>query len=141
MKQLSGLKGVFVLVKELDPDANQIGLTKEIIQQDVELKLRMAGMNVLTQRERYSEPGKPFLYINLDIINIADSFVYNILVELLQKVRLVRMPDLVHTGTTWSKGSKGHVRLNGMPEQVIRNRIKDLVDLFLNDYLSVNPKK
>ncbi len=141
MKQLSGLKGVFVLVKELDPDANKIGLTKEIIQQDVELKLRMAGINVLTQRERYSEPGKPFLYINLNIITTSDSFAYNILVELMQKVRLVRMPDLVHTGTTWSKGSTGHVSLNRMPEQVIRNRIKGLVDLFLNDYLSVNPKK
>ena len=141
MKQLTGLKGVFVLVKELDPDASKIGLTKETIQRDVELKLRMAGIQTLTQQERYSEPGKPFLYINLNVTNISDSFVYNIFVELMQKVRLVRMPGLVHTGITWSKGSTGQVGRNKMPEQVIRNRIKHLVDAFLNDYQSVNPKK
>lgn len=54
---LGGITAVKVLVESLPPGANVIGLTKEQIQTDVELKLRMAGMRVTDETK--PNPGGP----------------------------------------------------------------------------------
>jgi hypothetical protein len=55
-------------------------------------------------------------------------------------VRLDRDPSIkIFAATTWDVaelGTVGRVNLRS-----IRERIKDLVDMFINAYLSVNPKK
>lgn len=50
-ESLKGLKGVNVLVDNLKPDIEKDGLKTSSIQTDVELKLRMAGIKVLTFEE------------------------------------------------------------------------------------------
>ena len=44
------------------------------------------------------------------------------------------------TASIWESGSVGIVPTSEM-ENTIRDEIKDLVDIFLNDYLAVNPKQ
>lgn len=60
---LRGLKGVYVLVEHLNPEAERDGLDKTTIQTDVELKLRQAGIQVLTGTEWLAEPGAPCLLV------------------------------------------------------------------------------
>ena len=48
---LKGLRGVTVFVEGLTPEAEREGLTKLALQTDIELKLRQAGIRVLTTTE------------------------------------------------------------------------------------------
>ena len=115
--------------------AKVIGLNVETIQTDVELKLRLAGMHVATEKERLHLPGMPILYINVGLT--SPPVAANIDVEFHQNVRLERNRSLVANISTWDRG----VLLANPTAQRIRDLIKGKVDLFLNDWLSVNPKK
>ena len=65
---LKGITTVHVLVEDLDNDAQTVGLTKEGIQTDVELKLVLAGMHVVTREEWLKLPGAPRLYVNVSVL-------------------------------------------------------------------------
>jgi hypothetical protein len=126
---LAGLTAVQVLVEGLPPGAAKLGLTKEVVQTDVELKLRLAGMRVLTASFEA-------LYVNVNAT--TDGRAASISVEVLQGARLARDPNIMTSAAvTW------HVsQIEENPTgQSIRDVIKDLVDSFLNAWLSVNPKK
>jgi len=62
-KVLVGLKGVFVFVESTQPEQPRVGLTKDQIRTDVELRLRKAGVRVLTEEERLQMPGMPYLFV------------------------------------------------------------------------------
>ncbi len=51
-KTLKGIKGFDVIVEGLSSDAKEAGLTRERLQTLVELKLRMAGIKVLTLNDK-----------------------------------------------------------------------------------------
>jgi hypothetical protein len=132
---LKGIRAVSVLVEDLPDGAKVLGLTKNAIQTDVELKLRLAGMGVATEKEWLQLPGMPVLYINVNLTNpvIAAS----VDLELQQNIRLERNDMVVANVSTWDTG----VLLANPTAQAIREKIKDKVDGFLNAWLSVNPKK
>jgi len=48
---LKGLVGITVLVESPGPEAEQVGLTRDVLQTDAELKLRLAGIRVLTEQQ------------------------------------------------------------------------------------------
>jgi len=129
---------VKVVVEDLSSDIEQAGLTVKQLQTDVELRLRLAGIHVLTAEERLSTPGKPFLYVNVNIVlGFASRGAYSIHVELNQQVSLTTDGSLA-TGATWSTGIIGtvdRVRLDS-----VRNKVRDRVDAFINAYLSVHPR-
>ena len=141
IESLRGLKGVYVFVEYLYPDIEKDGLRKDSIQTDVVLKLQLAGIKVLTRKEFVKEPGRPYLYINVNSVkNESFSYVYYIEVDLIQKVFLARDPKTRTFGTTtWRKVGMGIVGEQKADD--IRDNIKDLVDKFINDYLSVNNPK
>ena len=62
---LRGLSAVQVLVEKLDDDAKRAGFDVNTIQTDVELKLRLAGIKVLTAEERLNTPGCQYLYVQI----------------------------------------------------------------------------
>jgi hypothetical protein len=126
-RSLVGLTSLEVVVEDLSSGAARIGLTKEVIQTDVELKIRLAGMRVTSEVPEY-------LYIATTVTD--DGIVACIDIELHQPVTLARAPILI-TGSTWSEGSV----TRNYTAQRIRDVIKDNVDKFLNAWLSVNPKK
>ena len=136
---LKGLKGVYVLVEPLEAEVERDGLNQTSIQTDVELRLRQAGIKVLTEAERLAAPGTPFLYVLVNAKS-GSPYAFSINVELCQDVRLDRDPSMQISGaTTWSVTAVGTVGRNNLRD--IRDMVKDYVDRFINAYLSVNPKK
>jgi hypothetical protein len=124
---LVGITALDVIVEDLPSGAARIGLTKESIQTDVELKLRLAGM-------RISSEAKEILSISVALLE--DGTTAYIQVALLQSVILTRTPIPTY-GATWSQG----MLTRNYAAQDVRAVIKDKVDKFLNAWLSVNPKK
>jgi Putative peptidoglycan binding domain len=106
----------------------------------VELRLRHAGIRILTTKEERSRtPGAPYLYINVNVLLRPDRLdAFNITVELNQDASLKTDGSLA-TVATWSVGATGSVG-NTMGLYFIRNSVRDIVDKFINAYLSVHPR-
>jgi hypothetical protein len=128
---LRGINGVSVLVEGLDADAVRDGLTRDQIQTDVELRLRKAGINVVTE-------GSPRLYIDANLLKDTNVYIYDCSVALEQFVT-VETNGVSAIAPTWSGAITGRVGSSKMP-RAIRDEVGDLVDKFVNAYLSVNPK-
>lgn len=136
---LRGLPGVSLYVEPLDPQIEKSGLTKNQIQTDTELKLKSAGINVLTGGELLKANGHPFLYVDVNISMLKTQitrYLFYIRVELNQGVVLVRTPDTKVSAVTWSTGGWGI----DFSSDNIRQTVKTQVDKFINAYLAENPK-
>ena len=134
----SGLKGigtVFVAVEPLPDGAKVLGLSEDTIQTDVELKLRLAGMRVVTMEEGKKVPGRPYLYVRITLTD--NALAASVEVQLNQDALLGRNNEFAPSVTTWSTG----FLLANPTAQSIRDGVKDDVDKFLNEWLSLNPKK
>jgi hypothetical protein len=133
-ESLRGLSGVVVLVEDLDDDAKRTGLTEDQIQTDVELKLRLAGIEVLSTARPF-----PHLYVRMSVLLIGGFYPCNIIVELLQTARLERKYTTRVFAPTWS--AEGLVAASNEPALAIRRYLGDYIDRFINAYLDVNPKR
>ena len=144
---LRGLKGVSVLVEGLVAEVERAGLTQRQIQTDVELRLRLAGIRVLTRAETIDGPGGPSLYVNVHALIRGNppSWVYAVAVELLELVVLERTapenlsfaPENLLLAATWhAPRGLGFGPL--ADTQMIRQSVTDMVDQFINDYLAAN---
>jgi len=129
VKSLKGIDGVQVVIDLTDTGKSE--LDKYLIRTDVELKLRSAGMRVLSEEEEAKAPGSPYLYLNVNLVGTAAA----IEIQLMQTARLVRNGEIA-VGATWSQRSLS----TNSTAPVVRGLIKDQVDTFLNAWLSVNPK-
>src|SRR2546426_1004036 len=101
-KTLAGLT-MYVLVEHIPDEAERDGLDTTQIRTDVELKLRQAGISVLTHEEWLSTAAAPYLYVNVQVFkNPANFYAYSANVELRQRVTLVHSPSTSALATTWS---------------------------------------
>lgn len=137
-KALVGLKGVYVLIEDIDPQAERLGITRSQIGTDVELRLRKAGVRVLTKEERLETQGMPYLYVRVSSVVNQDIplVAYNIHMALSEEVTLAR--GLQTSGTIWHTSATG--TLGKQKTGRIRELAGDRVDEFINDYLAANPK-
>jgi len=134
---LCGLKGVMVFIEDIDSDVEKHGLTKNIIQREVESRLRHADIPVLTREEAYNTPGKPYLYLSLTTHNTGiDLYSYSIRIEFNQDVSLVREPSIRTSATTWIANVVGIVGARNLP--AITEDVDGLADKFIKDYLAAN---
>jgi hypothetical protein len=132
-RAMKGLTGVFVLIEHLDIGTGKIGLTIEEIQTDVELKLRLAGMRVLTKEQ--ISVGDAVLYVNVNIMD--DATAAAISVDLDQDVVLYRDKTIfLPNAKTWGR----ETLLVNPSRSGTRNAIKDQTDRFLNTWLAANPR-
>lgn len=107
------------------------------IQADIELKLRSAGIKVLTKKECILESGFPQIIVSIGILEPWErQYIYSIILSFSQVVLLERDRNIVAFGDTWSRSGLGST--NNLDRILKMN--KDLADEFINDYLSVNPK-
>ena len=135
---LRGIKGFSVSVGSLKPEIERKGLTRDQIKADVELKLRLAGIKVLTDAEWDEEIGRPWIFVQPTVFEMTQypAFLYSINIKVFQIARLIRTGEFDFVAT-WYRDFVGITsRLSR-----IRNTIKDQMDIFLNAYLSVNPKQ
>ena len=141
IESLRGLTGVGVIVEDLPNGIKrELPFDENEIRMDVELKLRMAGIKVFSDKEYLKTPGAPFLYVVLNIGQMSNMpiFYFNIGIYVRQAVYLKRNPNIQMLGATWETSVIGAI-WKDLASQ-IRDNIKDLLDEFINDYLSVNPK-
>jgi hypothetical protein len=133
---LAGLKAISIVVEEVSPAAAPSGLTTNILQTDVERRVKAAGIPVTPDADAY-------LYVHVSIADAGSSLPlpYFVSVSLMQEVTL---PRGIKTRTplqvpTWSLeriglASTGVLRVN------VVGRVDEFVDQFIKAYQSVNPK-
>lgn len=139
---LAGLTGVEVVVEDMDPDAEREGLAKTTLRTDVELKLRQAGIRILTVTERLAAPGMPYLYLRVATLRdeaVGGLYAINIALEVNQEVRLTRNPTTTAYAPTWGAGAVGLYSARKLP--TARDVVRDFADQFINAYLAANPKR
>jgi len=139
---LRGLQGVELFVMGPTAEIEKYGLTESQIRTDVELKLRQAGVKVLSSKERYKTPGAPLLTVFALVRKWPESEVFSVDVRagLTQSVVLVRDRSILCNATTWETFPVGGV-IAAKDLQSVRRVVKDHVDEFINDYLAANPKE
>jgi hypothetical protein len=138
---LRGLREVSVLVEYLPDDVEREGLSREHLKRDIEVRLRQAGLRVLTISEVAKSPGAPYLYVAVyQITGLSVNLnSYAIGLTLKQLVQLSRNPTTELFVTTW-EGPARPSSLSAPRVLDIRSRISDALERFIIDYLAVNPK-
>lgn len=136
---LRDLKGFLVVVEELDSMVEQEGLTAKQLRVDTELRLHRAGVQVLSETEWGRDIRRPLLYVNVNVKSGPEGlYIYTLSVEVGQRVYLLGGASAVTIAKTWAKEAVGSVGGNNLRQ--LRASVGDYVDVFLNDYLAVNPK-
>jgi hypothetical protein len=102
---LRGLGGVGVVVAEIEADLLKAGITDTQLRADTEQRLKTAGINVLTGKERLNSPGRPYVYVF--VATQCDSQTDSCGVEavkLMERVSLERNPSILTYASTWNRG-------------------------------------
>lgn len=133
---LEGLEAVGVLVENLHDAAKRVGVTRDLLSTDVELKLRSAGVPI-------DEDAEPYVYVNIIVIETAlpDGTALGLVAS--TSVSLVA-PVFLTTNSWWTYTDIWEsVEVVVVPpseaRKVIRQSVKDLVDRFTLEYLRANP--
>jgi hypothetical protein len=138
---LRGLREVSVLVEYLPDDVEREGLSQEHLTRDIEVRLRQAGLRVLTISEIAKSSGAPYLYVAVyPLPGPSVNFnAYAIGLTLKQLVQLSRSPTTEFFATTW-EGPAPLSSLSAPSVLDIRTRLSDAVERFIIDYQAVNPR-
>jgi hypothetical protein len=135
---LRGIDAMRISVERLEPDAKKDGLTEDKIKADVELKFRLAGITILTETSLAGPFFDVFVATTYD--KESKGFIYTIDVGFFQEVMLKRNSNVSLLSPTWYIRKHGYIDEKSL-ERKIRDSVKDFVDQFLIDYLSVNPAR
>lgn len=139
-KPLTGLKGVWVCIEDIKPDAKKDGLDPDQLKVEVELRLRKAGITVFDKISSEGNDSAAIFDINVNTSKRENGmYVYSISSDLLELTHLLRPTATGAQATTWSTGSFGTVGATNMATS-LRQDMDDDTDKFANDYLAQNPK-
>jgi hypothetical protein len=138
---LRGLKGVKVVVENINPDVQRLGLTQSRIQSNVEDQIRKVGIKIL---KAYKPPAMTGLYINVHTLipyQAKTIVVYSINVMVYENVYLKRdvgtVGDLKEVrAADWVTASVGLLGVSHVND--IYKKVQLQVDKFISDYLAVN---
>jgi hypothetical protein len=142
-RTLVDLRGMHVIVEELQPDlqkyAKKPEITKEQLQRQVEDQLKAAGIKVLGREEWLQVPGRPVLYINVNTHEFEKyRFACDVSVQLRQVVSLLRDPSTTALAPTWSVNMTGIA--NSGSFNILNDNVRQLVAVFIKAHASVNKK-
>jgi hypothetical protein len=134
---LRGISSVWVLIESLGPEEANIGLADDAVRTDVELRLRSAGLRVISPEEsnKIGVKDNTFLYVNVAVT--SDGLAATVLAKFAQGAYLLRNSLPIGTVFTWTDVST----LSRPSLDLIRSEINDLVDQFLNEWLKQNPRR
>ena len=65
---LRGLDGFSLAVERIRPDIERDGLFRSTLQEDMEIRLRMGGVKVLSEEEAEKKPDAECLYLYVDAL-------------------------------------------------------------------------
>ena len=133
---LKGLKTVLLRVQSFG------GIPKEAVAKEAEQALRAAGINVLVENERRSNPHTAMLDLTMTLTCSGASCGYTVRLGLIQRVVLSRDSTVTTTVPTWYDGYQnaiGKAEMGALPYLVTVDA-DTLIKAFVGEYLSVNPK-
>lgn len=125
---LQGIKKIYV---EIDKQGVDNRVTPSLLMEDISAKLRLS--NVRINDEKVSADAVMRIYIN-GIRAGEDTYLYYISVEVNQMVQTIdssQRPSVRVYAATWGTSSIGKASNEDMP-QMIRNDLKELVEIFLS---------
>jgi hypothetical protein len=134
---LRGLDGFRLVVDRIRPDVERDGLFRSTLREDMELRLRMGGVKVLSEEEADKNPDAPCLYLYLDALKCSLGYVYKIRLSLMEPVKLVRNNAKVSATVLRIPDELGIT--SNLSE--IRDAADEFVDEFVKAWKAVNPKK
>ncbi|MBN2106239.1 MAG: hypothetical protein JW832_02355 [Deltaproteobacteria bacterium] len=136
---LKGLQGVAVVVGIVSKgESGKTNLTQDTITRIVEMKLRTAGIKVVSREASLLAAGKPVMAVDISI-RARDAFLYgNIAITVYEKACLERDKSTCDHFVTWQKSGTFSTKKND-PAQLIQDGVIRYMDDFLNDYLKANP--
>jgi len=139
-KTLVDIRGIHVFVENIQPNiekyASRFKITKEQIQQDVEQRLKNAGIVVLSYNDWLKTAGRPMLYVNVNTHEYEKYwYSYTISLDVQQGVMLETNPKIKTIATTWSIEMTGIANIGTLDS--IKTNTAYLVDRFINAYRSV----
>ena len=134
---LRGLDGFRLTVDRIRPDVERDGLFRSTLREDMELRLRMGGVKVLSEEEAEKNPDAPCLYLYVDALKCSLGYVYKIRLSLMEPVKLVRNNAKVSATVLRIPDELGIT--SNLSE--IRDAAGEFVDEFVKAWKAVNPKK
>jgi hypothetical protein len=134
---LRGLSAVTVKVERLRAEIEQDGLFASTLQNDVELKLRLAGIKVVSEDECAENPDCPLFYLFVDAFKHSEGYIYRIQVSLREPVTVLRTRTKIIATTMRIRDELGITPY--LSE--IRGEAQDLVDEFIKAWETANRKK
>jgi hypothetical protein len=144
---LRGIRGVRVIVEEVDPAIRQM-ISESDLQQYLELKLRREGVRVYTESEWLEDSNGPLLAVQVTAMPIVQggvrhAYAVNVDLDFVQTVTLARAGRSVTTlATTWDTGALQITAVREVADARWAGELLDGVgDRFLNAWLSTHPKR
>jgi FAD/FMN-containing dehydrogenase len=135
-ESLRGLLGVSV---ETDHNGCRGIVDKDLTKQDIEVRLRVAGIRITPL---------PFVVLGMmaNCLPIENSgrrvsTVIHFLLSVRQVVWLPPQPVRVALATTWESGNVLIFGAATKCDDYFRSQLKDHTDKFINDFLAMNPKQ
>jgi hypothetical protein len=159
-KTLQGIQSIVVKVHSVEAEWRnelaKVGLSESALQTSIERQLQKAGIQVTSEesssrsefegilnvRLNFVEPEPAMKKIpaldkeeeTIETVDVKKRYIYAIRLNLRQLVSLKRDPVAEAFSITWQTESVGMRRLS-----LIQERIKSLVDVFIEAYASENP--
>jgi hypothetical protein len=133
---LADMRGVKVLIFTTETELKRINLDADVLQTDIELRLRKAGVPILPGKEWPQGYQKAVVVLTILTVKNDDALAAVIMLQLWRDTGREGSPQLVVTWESVGVGMFGSeaVRRN------IRDAVADDADKFANDYLAANPK-
>jgi len=139
---LQGLKGVSVtLWGFVAPEAREAGVDYDALKSELEEKLRASGIPVRSFEEVDQDPEYAYLFVKMDIRKQGNPpvFLGAINISAFQFVYLGRNPSLVVKSETWATHKPPFLWEEESVVESARKLMFDELDIFINEYLAVNP--
>ena len=131
---------MIVWVHEFDEGARNAGLSRQHLQDTVVIKLLDSGIRALGIGNVPEPPGNPWLNIFVGATSYHGLFFYAVTVRLDEIVWLDRNRNFKTIATTWEVNATGSAMKALLPRQS-EKAVDELVDYFIYDYQTANPRK
>lgn len=140
---LQGVRGVFVQAIIGNLNADEQWPREEEIRKQVQARLKQAGIPILTQEQRQRTPGRPVLTLHLEAAarNREHGNDFRFQMTVTEDARLERGPQhFVCSAAVWETPGY-YVRVKPGQENLLRDNIAQMTDMFISEYQNANPKK
>ncbi len=136
---LKGIAKMGLLVENINPLLNSVGIDGTSIKNIVQAKLDEIGIKTVPMKELKNIKGAPYLYINIGAIKSSQGNIYSVSinVEFRQNVLISRNTKLESFGTpTWTISSIGLFSKNKISR--LYDFVKKAIDKFIYAYSYAN---